>query len=248
MDKQTIIDFIQRIGKAISRYEWGQYPDAPCSKSTVAYTFGNWRAAMEAAGYKSVRSPDRPIKACLICGKATKRTYCSRACGLKDTARFVRRYQAKCMDCGQPISKAKKVKRCPSCCEKYLSQWRYKTKGDVIHLKNGVRRPSGISELARRMYLIKGMTCTQCGYPHHVQACHIKPVRDFPNSALLTEINAPENIALLCPNCHWELDHGLLLAGQVTSVQQLEPCYRTPVGIPASTGVQRFSGSERYRR
>jgi ferredoxin-like protein FixX len=49
-----------------------------------------------------------------------------------------------------------------------------------------------------------------CGYEKHVQICHIMPVRQFPDDATLEEINDPSNLVLLCPNCHWEFDHGLL--------------------------------------
>ena len=50
-----------------------------------------------------------------------------------------------------------------------------------------------------------------CGYDKHVECCHIKAVSDFPDTALLGEVNAPGNLVLLCRNCHWELDHGLLV-------------------------------------
>jgi len=40
--------------------------------------------------------------------------------------------------------------------------------------------------------------------------CHIKPVAEFGDDAPLEEINAKENLIALCPNCHRELDDGLL--------------------------------------
>ena len=52
--------------------------------------------------------------------------------------------------------------------------------------------------------------CHICSYDKHVEACHIKPVSKFPNETLVSEINALTNLAYLCPNCHWELDHNML--------------------------------------
>lgn len=49
--------------------------------------------------------------------------------------------------------------------------------------------------------------CEKCGYDKHAELCHVKPIADFPDSALVSEINSRENILFLCPNCHWELDN-----------------------------------------
>ena len=62
------------------------------------------------------------------------------------------------------------------------------------------------------------MECAICGYTHHVDVCHIKPVAAFPEDAQLSEVNALSNLVALCPNHHWELDHGLIaLKGSQTS-------------------------------
>jgi 5-methylcytosine-specific restriction endonuclease McrA len=52
--------------------------------------------------------------------------------------------------------------------------------------------------------------CQNCGYDKHVQICHIKPIKNFEETATLSEVNASDNLVVLCPNCHWEFDHGLL--------------------------------------
>jgi hypothetical protein len=52
--------------------------------------------------------------------------------------------------------------------------------------------------------------CKVCSYNKHVQVCHIKAINTFPKTALVGEVNAQSNLILLCPNHHWELDHGLL--------------------------------------
>jgi predicted HNH restriction endonuclease len=44
----------------------------------------------------------------------------------------------------------------------------------------------------------------------HVEVCHIREINSFPDTAIIKEINDHGNLILLCRNCHWELDHGLL--------------------------------------
>ena len=52
--------------------------------------------------------------------------------------------------------------------------------------------------------------CAICGYNKHVELCHIKPISSFSESTTIGEINAPSNNIQLCPNCHYEFDHGLI--------------------------------------
>lgn len=52
--------------------------------------------------------------------------------------------------------------------------------------------------------------CQNCSYDKHVELCHIKAVSSFSDDALIGEVNHLDNIIQLCPNCHWELDNGLL--------------------------------------
>jgi hypothetical protein len=65
---------------------------------------------------------------------------------------------------------------------------------------------------AQRAYAKSGKPyiCHECGYSLHVEICHIRDVADFPETALISEINDPENLVALCPNHHWEFDSGLL--------------------------------------
>lgn len=50
-------------------------------------------------------------------------------------------------------------------------------------------------------------SCEHCGYSKHVELAHIKAVSDFDDSSLLSEVNSPDNLKALCPNCHWEFDN-----------------------------------------
>ena len=51
--------------------------------------------------------------------------------------------------------------------------------------------------------------CKICGFDVHVEACHIKPLKDFSKDALLSEVNSLDNLVYLCPNHHYMFDKGL---------------------------------------
>lgn len=57
---------------------------------------------------------------------------------------------------------------------------------------------------------LRKIPCQKCGYSLHVDLAHIKAVKEFEGSALMKDINDPDNILVLCKNCHWEFDHGHL--------------------------------------
>jgi predicted restriction endonuclease len=52
--------------------------------------------------------------------------------------------------------------------------------------------------------------CQKCGYSNHIELAHIKSIRDFSDDSLISVINDPSNILVLCPNHHWEFDNGIL--------------------------------------
>jgi len=139
-----------------------------------------------------------------------------------------------CIECGESIPRSNKY--CPKCRKKYYSSripttpacFGENTKhiplpnndfGDitleaVIHKsKYSTNVFSRIREHAKRIILfifnvkVQDMKCSNCGYGKHVEICHIKSVSSFPKDAKISEVNALENLTILCPNCHWELDH-----------------------------------------
>jgi hypothetical protein len=69
-------------------------------------------------------------------------------------------------------------------------------------------RYSEVRSHARYVNRDRLRVCQVCGYARAVQFCHIKPLSTFDLDTPLSIVNAPENIAILCPNHHWELDHG----------------------------------------
>lgn len=52
--------------------------------------------------------------------------------------------------------------------------------------------------------------CEQCGYDKHYHVCHIKPIHLFALETPISIVNNLDNLVALCPNCHWELDNGLI--------------------------------------
>jgi HNH endonuclease len=87
------------------------------------------------------------------------------------------------------------------------------TKGDIRNKygKTELFR-ARVSYVARRNYANSGKAyvCARCGYDKTIQICHIRAIADFGDEATLEEINSINNLVALCPNHHWEFDHGIL--------------------------------------
>ena len=91
--------------------------------------------------------------------------------------------------------------------------WNYITKGEVFsYCKNWQSARTQIRKAAQKSFenSNKEYKCAICGYDKHVEIAHIKAVSEFDDSATIAEINAPSNLIGLCPNHHWEYDHGQL--------------------------------------
>jgi len=87
---------------------------------------------------------------------------------------------------------------------------------DLEHLglnQQGSNRYARVREHAKRVLRWlnnRKRECVSCGYDKHIEICHIKSISSFDKNVTLNEINDPSNLVLLCPNCHWEFDNGLL--------------------------------------
>lgn len=84
------------------------------------------------------------------------------------------------------------------------------TKGEVFERsKNWQTARTMIRKHAERS--IKNLNlskiCSSCGYSKHVELCHIKSVSSFSKDTLISDVNSPNNLKYLCPNCHWEFDN-----------------------------------------
>lgn len=93
-----------------------------------------------------------------------------------------------------------------------------KTKGEFFkECKNWQSARSTIQRLARKIYenSDKPKQCQNCGYDKHYQVCHIKSVAELDDHAVIFEVNNIDNLLALCPNCHWEFDHGQLTLDKI---------------------------------
>ena len=87
------------------------------------------------------------------------------------------------------------------------------TKGDLINKRSNWQSwRSTIQKNARSVYQNsnKPQHCVVCGYDKTYEVAHIKAVSDFDDDTLVSEINSVDNLIALCPNHHWEFDHGQL--------------------------------------
>lgn len=165
---------------------------------------------------------EKPVEVkCSNCGKRflkkvseilkSSHDFCSRNCSTSYlnavTPRRKKTLSGQCRQCSAPISRRNVY--CAVCRDSRSIE--SKTLGEVICTSNRASRYCRVREHAKRKYgHIK--VCEVCGYDRHVEICHIKAVSKFDLSTPVVEINSQINIAVLCPNCHWEVDNdGLLL-------------------------------------
>lgn len=105
--------------------------------------------------------------------------------------------------CGQ--YKTIKSKYCLKCSTD--TQIEYHTLQDAMHsARRGQSAKFNIIRGRARSQYKHIKVCQYCGYDKHVEVCHIKPIHSFSLDTLISTVNAPENILILCPNCHWEFD------------------------------------------
>ena len=87
------------------------------------------------------------------------------------------------------------------------------TKGELISRRSNWQSwRSDIQKNARLIYQQskKPNCCVVCEYDKTYEVAHIKAVSDFDDDTLVSEINSIDNLIALCPNHHWEFDHGQL--------------------------------------
>ncbi len=155
---------------------------------------------------------------CCNCQKETSNPrYCSRSCAAISNNKTSpkRKPLRKCKKCDKLV-KHYRTKLCAEHLEEHKSGGKFKAKTlkeSRLGLKG--KHPMYLNNTVRgfaRTWLkhLATQPCKNCGYSKHVELCHIVPISSFPETATLGEVNSEENVIPLCPNCHWELDHGLL--------------------------------------
>ena len=161
---------------------------------------------------------------CLNCNKELVGTFQKKFCGRSCAAtlngkKYPRRSKEKlewpkCRCCNNKVA-TRKGKYCRVCIsnKKHLhgKPIEEQTLNDVIK-KKGSNKYDIIRSHASYLYRKNktDLKCANCNYNKHVEICHIKSIKDFTHTTIIKEINDSSNIVLLCPNCHWEFDKGLL--------------------------------------
>ena len=145
---------------------------------------------------------------CLNCGcKTNNPKFCSLRCAAVVNGRKhpKRKLEGRCVVCQSPISASRKF--CKGCYSKDV------TLEQATYDRNGYKPNAYALVRVRARAKIKklGWTkCMKCGYDIHVEAAHVRPISEFSEDTLLSVINDESNLLALCPNHHWEFDHGLL--------------------------------------
>lgn len=148
---------------------------------------------------------------CDYCGKSfernkadikTDKTFCSISCSNK--SRNTRKSNKEIKLCAI-CSKTSRSELCKICYQNSLKENYSKCK---IKDKPRSCRDQYIRYHSRKKASQLGWTkCCKCGYDKHVEVAHIKPVCEFDEDTLLSEVNSESNLIPLCPNCHWEFDN-----------------------------------------
>lgn len=131
--------------------------------------------------------------------------YCSRSCAASKNNQTPKRIKkvVACSRCGCAVEKSGN-KLCKKCSSDRLDRITSRSKDSLTHpiIRGNARM------LACKTFKMK---CEVCGYDKHVEVCHRKPVSSFHGGATISEINALDNLVILCPNHHWEFDNGFLI-------------------------------------
>lgn len=175
---------------------------------------------------------------CLNCNQLITIRFASEAkrrrfCGLTCAAKFNNKQHPKrrskpavmnraCNNCQQTFSVKRtnlgtfeRYKVCPLC---KATQTKKRTIAGVTKAALFSRRSNwqsaraSVQKHARKIYQDSGSphVCMVCGYNQHIEIAHRRSVSSFPKTATIEEINHLENLIPLCPNHHWEYDHGVM--------------------------------------
>lgn len=151
-------------------------------------------------------------KPCHACGKTTSnKAFCSRSCAaIVNNKKFVKRKNTnKCCSC-MCLTKPRR-KYCDECFIKNCSAKDMSLRDAIYerHHKSSVY--ALVRARARMTPKARGTRCCEfCGWDRHVEVCHKMPISSFSEDTMISEINAESNLHILCPNCHWLFDHGMM--------------------------------------
>lgn len=174
---------------------------------------------------------DSTMNRCLKCSKETKNPrFCSRNCAAiyNNTSVIKRKLKNKCKTCDTLI------KACNSYCKACFQKerlWKDMTLQEAMDRYKFLHKCASFALVRYRAKVVMKDVpniCVSCGYSKHTEVCHIKAISDYPMTTLISEINKKENLIKLCPNCHWESEHGDLDINKLKEV----PPERLELSLP----------------
>lgn len=159
---------------------------------------------------------------CNNCGNETfNKKFCSRKCSttFNNKSSPKRKLTRICHTCDTHVNYRNKY--CTQCYNTH-----FKAKDMTLDEAKYKHHTSGAYSLIRSRAVSQtkptGKACVNCGYDKHVEVCHIKAISTFDGTTLVSEINNPSNLIILCPNCHWEFDYGELNLVGVTGFEPVK--------------------------
>jgi len=149
---------------------------------------------------------------CPTCGAETRNPkFCSRSCAIRQNNVLApkRKPEGSCFVCGCAIPRRNRY------CPEHRPDPRLDRSLPIRAVADGSEhsacRYARLRQDARRQYLAAfPYRCSQCGYDKHIEVCHKRALTSFSLDTPISVVNSLDNLVGLCPNCHWELDHGLL--------------------------------------
>lgn len=171
---------------------------------------------------------------CLECTSSITSKFAKKFCSLSCSAQYNNKLYKKRSKINQTCKRCACVYKPEGrssrrlCLECATSTTSSKTIGDY-RLKVSVagKHPSWIHSHIRGLNRSKNrklcsLPCQKCNYSIHVELCHIRPISDFLDTDLISVVNHPSNLFVLCRNCHWEFDNGLLTVDDIPC-RKMEP-------------------------
>ena len=162
---------------------------------------------------------------CLHCGARTANAkYCSRSCANRVNGSVFpsrQRIVRSCKHCGTALQTRRTT--CDSC-NPSLVDWRT-VQLQQLRAKALQQYAAQIRSLARGLYRksARPKACAVCSYDVHYEVCHIKPISAYQPTDFVADVNDLRNLVALCPNHHWEFDHGLLPVAAINAVAEIKP-------------------------
>lgn len=148
---------------------------------------------------------------CLECKQETSNPkFCSCSCAATFNNKVNPKRKWLCKKCGNPsLRPSPYAVICGECKEVVKTKIENTTLGELRSKKWASRQIYACVRTSARKILQqeKRNICEKCKYDKHIEACHIKPISEFPDKTTVIEVNSNDNLLALCPNCHWELDN-----------------------------------------